>query len=335
VEIKTVITLTSSEIGNLWTTYVGESATVCQLKYALKIIQDEQIRPILQFAFDNAQKRVQGVTEFFRQENHPIPVGFTDADVDLNAPRLLSDSYLLAYAQNAAEINMNTYVMALTHTTRKDIREFFTECINTSHELFNRATDLMLSLGIYVRPPHIPLPKIVDFVEKTSYMSGFFGDKRPLNATEIDQLFFNIQRNALGHALVLAYSQTAKSQKVRNYMRDGADIAKKHMDISSDILLREDIPAPMAWASLVESSTVPPFSDKLMMFQVTLMNQAGYGFYARAYAASARSDLAADYFRLMAETSKYALEGARITIDNAWLEEPPQAPDRRTLAKQK
>jgi hypothetical protein len=332
-ETKTEIKLTSSEIANLWTSYVGETATICQLNYALTICQDEQIRPILQYAFESAQKNVQTVKNIFIQENFPIPIGFIDADVNLNAPRLFSDDYLLAYAQHMAQLKMDVFAMALSHATRKDIRVFLRECISSAMELLERSTDLMLSLGIYVRPPIIPYPDHVDFVEKQGYLTGFLGPRRPLNTTEIDQLFFSIHRNALGESLLLGYSQVAQKQEVRNYMRRGVDLGSKHNALFHDILNEADLPAPRIWASLVESSTVAPFSDKLMMFQVALMNQAGFGYYARAQATSARRDIAATYMRLMAETAKYAEDGANITIGNAWLEEPPHAPDRRQLAK--
>jgi hypothetical protein len=331
-DAKTDIKLTSSEIGNLWATYMGDTATVCQFQYAIKICQDEQIRPILQYALELAQKHVQTMKDLFVKEEFPIPIGFIDADVNLTAPRLFSDTYLLAYTQHMAQLKMDTYAMALTHAIRKDIRAFFREAISSSMELLERSTDLMLSLGIYVRPPYIPFPNHVDFVERQGYLTGFLGPRRPLNATEIDQLFFSIHRNSLGEALLLGYSQVAQKQEVRDYMRRGVELGKKQNAIFTDLLVESDLPSPRIWASLVEASTVSPFSDKLMMFQVTLMNQAGFGYYARAQATSARRDLGSTYMRFMAETAQYAEDGANITIDNAWLEEPPHAPDRQQLA---
>jgi hypothetical protein len=333
VEEKNNIQLTSAEIGSLWTVYIGDTGSICQLKYALKILKDEEIRPILQSALDLAQSRVQKITEFFNQENHPIPVGFTDADVDLNAPRLYSDAYLLVFVQNMAETQLNTFTMWLTHGTRQDIRTFFSECLASTTQLFNQAVDMMLSQGIYVRPPFIPIPKQVDMVEQQNYLTGWFGKRRPLNALELEQLFFNIHRNVVGQALLLGYSQVARSQQVRDYMRRGVDLAKKLIEVFSSILMEEDVPAPMIWASTVEASTVPPFSDKLMMFQVALLNQIGFGFYARSHVTSARRDLGTHYFRVMTETAQYAEDGANITIENAWLEEPPQVPDRKQIAK--
>jgi hypothetical protein len=334
-ESKNDIQLTSAEIGNLWTVYIGDTASICQLKYALKIMQDEEIRPLLQNALELSQKRVKEITDFFNKTNHPIPIGFTDADVDLNAPRLYSDAYLLAFAQNMAETQLNTFSMALTHGTRLDIRLFFTECIASTTQLFNQIVDLMLAQGIYVRPPFIPIPKQIDMVEKQSYLTGWFGNRRPLNATELEQLFFNVHRNAVGEALLLGYSQVAKLQEVRDYMRRGVQIAKKLIKVFGTILMEEDIPAPMIWASTVEASTISPFSDKLMMFQVAGLTQAGFAYYARAQATSMRRDLATHYFRILTETAQYAEDGANITIENAWLEEPPQVPDRKQLAIRK
>lgn len=39
--------------------------------------------------------------------------------------------------------------------------------------------------------------------------------------------------------------------------------------------------------------------------------------------------------RLMAEIGKFAEDGLTILIDNGWLEKPPQAADRKNIAKRK
>ena len=61
-------------------------------------------------------------------------------------------------------------------------------------ELHNRIVELMLQKGIYSKPPRINTPKQVDFVHDSSYLTGWFGDKRPLNAIEISGLSYNMQK---------------------------------------------------------------------------------------------------------------------------------------------
>jgi hypothetical protein len=329
------VDLTSSEMANLWTAYIDNSTMIVKLKYILKIIQDNEIRPIAEKLYQFSEQNVQQLKQIYENENHTVPIGFTDADVDLTAPRLFSDSYFLVFLQMKFDLNFNAYSMGLSHSTRADIRSFFNQCLTTSTQLFNETVDLMLSKGIYVRPPFIPTPKTVDMTERQSFLTGWFGNRRSLTAIEIDQLFFSIHRNAIGQALLLGFSQVAKNKEVQEYLRRGADIAKKHMEIFSSVLMEEDIPASMIWVSKIEDTTISPFSDKLIMFEVTGVTQAGIGYYGRALSAAQRRDLGTHYMRVLSESLQYGEDGANIIINHAWLEEPPQAPNRKQKIKSK
>lgn len=46
------IQLTSSEIASIWTSYMQDSMSKCVLAYFLKTVEDEEVRPIVQFAYD-------------------------------------------------------------------------------------------------------------------------------------------------------------------------------------------------------------------------------------------------------------------------------------------
>jgi hypothetical protein len=113
----------------------------------------------------------------------------------------------------------------------------------------------------------------------------------------------------------------------------GKEISKKHIEIFSTYLNKNDLPSPMTWDSEVTDSTEPPFSDKLMMYHVGLLSTLGIGNYGVALSLSPRRDIATDLARLIAEVGLYAEDGANITIKNAWLERPPSAIDRNELAK--
>lgn len=77
------------------------------------------------------------------------------------------------------------YTMALANAARLDLCEYFTECLNESARLLNKATEIMLKKGTYIRTPFIPIPKKVEYVQNQSYLAGLFGHARPLNAIEI------------------------------------------------------------------------------------------------------------------------------------------------------
>lgn len=326
------IQLTSSELSCLWGDYINNSLQVCVFKYFMQKVEDTEIKSVIDYSLNVSLKHVQTIAEILNHEKVPIPIGFTDEDVDLQAPSLFSDTFLLNYLKQTAKATLISYSISLMLSARSDVFDFLNECVASTAELANKTRKVLLSKGLYIRPPYIPTPDHVDFVSKQSFLQGWVGRQRPLVVTEISQLFSNIQSNAAGKALSMGFSQVAKSKEVREYFVRGKEIAKKHIEVYSSILRDEDIAAPSTWDNDVTESTVPPFSDKLMMFHITTLNSARLGDYGIAMSVSARHDLGAHYSRLMVELGKYSEDGINIMIGNGWLEQPSQAADRRALA---
>lgn len=235
------------------------------------------------------------------------------------------------YLRNMSVLGMAAGAVSLGIATRPEVVKFFKSVLKTAVGLQDLTRDLMLKQGTYVRPPFISTPDKVDFVERQSFLTGFLGEKRSLVAPEITMLFNNIQTNAIGKTLITGFAQTAQSREVKDYFIRGKRIAQKHIDIFSDILKKEDLPAPMTWDTALSDSTIPVFSEKLMMFHVSGMIAAGIGNYGASMSGSPRRDLGLKYASLIPEIALYAEDGANIMIKHGWLEEPPQSDNRDKL----
>jgi len=332
-EDKTKIRLTAAEMAVLWTQYINDKITVCVVGHFLKKVEDEEVRPSIEITLKAANRNIANLNELFKQENFPVPIGFTKEDVNEDAPRLFSDTFVLMYLRYMSILGMAAASVAIGVATRDDVIVFFKSVLKEAVVLQDLTTKLMLKQGTYVKPPYIANPDKVDYVEKQSFLAGFIGDIRPLTAQEIMMLFNNIQTNAVGKALIIAFAQTSKNKEVTQYFLRGKQIAQKHIDIFSDILKKEDLPAPMTWDNSISNSTSPVFSDKLMMFHISAMIAAGIGNYGASMSASPRRDLGVKYASLIPEIALYAEDGANIMIKNGWLEEPPQAVDRNHIIK--
>jgi hypothetical protein len=325
------IRLTASEIGGLWTNYVSDSMFRCVYKYFVSCVEDSETKDILSHALDLAEQHIKVTSGIFREEGHAIPAGFTDQDVHPDAPRLFSDDFFLFYTEQMAKGALVTYGAILPLTYRNDIREHFMSCLSSTMELMNETKNLLLSKGLEVRSPYIPPLTEAEMVKGKHFLAGWLGRQRPLTAIEITHLFSNIQTNYFGGSLVSGFAQTVKNEEVRSYLVRGKEIAKKQSKIFTRYLEENDLPAPVTWDAEVTESRNAPFSDKLMMFQVSMMSAAGIGNYGTALAASPRRDIAADYSRLLTEVGLYAEDGAQILIKNNWMEKPPHAADRDKL----
>lgn len=330
------VKLTSTEITAIWGSYINDSAILCNLEYFLSKVEDEEIKPLIKHGLAIARGNLKSLTEIFNKEKYPIPYGFKmNEDVNISAPRLYSDIYVLYYLHQSSEIALQGYSMNLSISVRADVYSYFNECISQLTIFLREVKELLLSKGLYIRAPYLPIPEDIDFVRKQSFLKGFFGEKRPLTGTEITNLFTNFGRNAFGAATLLGFSQVAQSKEVSEFLFRGVEIAKKHCDIFESTLNEAYLPAPMTWNIEVTDSTSYTFSDKLMMFYTTALIALSIGFYGTSMAMSPRKDLALQYVRLSAEIAKYAEDGAKIMIKNGFLEQPPMALDREELAMQK
>ncbi|MCP8615867.1 DUF3231 family protein [Salirhabdus salicampi] len=325
------IRLTSAELSSLWTTYLADTISICIFEYFLAKVDDTEIKPILEHALKLSKDHVDIIEKIFTEEGIPIPRGFTDEDVNPKAPRLFQDTLFLNFVKHMAKGGLATYGYILPLTVRKDIREFYSSCLASTTELYNEATSLLLSKGIELRPPYIPYHKEVDFVGKQRFMAGWFSDKRPLTGQEIMNLFANFQTNSIGTAIITGYTQVARSKKLREFFHRGKELAKKQMEIFEQYLSQNDLPVPMTWDHMVSQETEPPFSDKLMLYHVGVMNTSGIGNYGTSISMSQRRDITVAYTRLMGEIGLFAEDGLQLLIENKWLERPPQTIDRDKL----
>jgi hypothetical protein len=329
------IRLTAPEITSLWTQYMFETMSICFIKYALEHIEDKDIHKIYKTALNLSENHVQQIIVFFNGENYPIPKGFTEEDVNVLAPRLFQDPLYLYYIYIMSLQGLTGYALSVGTSIRSDLRKYYIACNTETMMLYETTMDTLLTKGLFLRPPVISPPEKIDFVKHQSFLTGWFGERRPLTGMEIGDITFNMNKMNLHVALKVGFSQVAASDKVRKFIKRGMEISNKHLGIFLTIFNEEKLNSPVSWQSLVTDSTITPFSDKFMMYQVQLSTQLAIAFYGAALSVTSRRDLALQYGLLTSELANYGEDGTNLMIDNGWLEEPPRATDRRALTKGK
>jgi hypothetical protein len=324
--------LTSAEIGKLWAIYMGNTMTVCILKYYLQHVEDPDIKIILQGSLDLCKEILQGIKEIFVKETIPVPNGFTEDDVNLGAPRLFADEFYLHYLKYAAKTGLSLYSTAIALMIRPDVLDFILFVNKATVKLLNELNEMMLKKGYLTKPPIIPYPSKVEYVTKQSYLNGFFGEVRSLHALEIAHLHDNIENNTTSKALLIGFSQGAKDKEVREFFKRGKDLTMKHIESCTHKLNKEDLPSHPLLGHLVENSTFAPYSDRVMLFHKIDMFSMKIRTYANAISLNGRRDLAGMYAGFIMDIGRYVEDGANIMIEKGWMEKPPQAADRDSLA---
>lgn len=320
----TKISLGVSEIAGLWNNYMNDSLSICMFKHFLNNIDDEETKTLLQDALKLSEQHVSEIESIFNKENLPVPDAFGEDDVNMNAPRLFTDSFYLFYLSHMSGFGMDGYSLITRYTSRPDIRDFFINCLTQSSDVFRKASDLRLSKGIYIKSPMVQVSKKITYIEKQSFLKGLVEERRTLIAREVTNVFSGILISIFWRAILTGFGQVALSARVKEFMFKGRDIASAHFEEFSNLLNKEHIPVSSASESYITDTTTPPFTDKLMMYQIITLCNFAMGVNGAATSSSMRSDLVAIHVRFGAEIIKYASEGADIMIDYGWMEQPPQ-----------
>jgi hypothetical protein len=323
---------TAVEMGKLWATYVGNSMSNQILKYFLKHVDDDDIRILLENSLALTADFMKKIEKFFSDEDFPIPVGFSEEDVNLGAPRLFEDQFYVHYLKYASKAGLSIYAIAVPLMMREDVREFFIYCNKCTTILLGQINNILMDKGFIIKAPLIPVPKRVDFIKKENYLNGFFGEVRELHALEITHLYDNIENNITSKALLTAFSQVAKNKKIRSFFLRGKEITDREVQHFQDKLHKENLPFPSQIDHLVTDSTFSPFSDKIMLFHKVDMFAIKIRSFANSMAVNGRRDIGLMYMKCLTEVTLFVEDGAAMMIENGWMEQPPKAIDRTDLA---
>jgi len=327
--------LTSAEIGKLWATYMGNSMSKCILKYYLRHVEDPDIKTLLENALKLSKEFLKTTEEILNKEKFPIPKGFSEEeDVNAEAPRLFHDEYYVHYLKYAAKAGMSIYNVAVPLVFRKDVEEFFIHCMDCTMDLMKQIKQILMGKGLIIKPPIIPFPDKVEFVHK-DFLNGFFGDVRPLHALEIAHLYDNIENNATSKALIMAFSQVVKSEKIRDLFLRGKEFTHNHIEKYMEKLNKEDLPSPSFLDHLVTKSTFAPFSDKLMLFHKMDMFAMKIRSFGNSEAVNGRRDIGLMYTKALMNLATFVEDAAKIMVENGWMEQIPYAVERNKLANKK
>jgi hypothetical protein len=331
---KQNIELTTPEISSMWKSYIQNTAMQCVFKHFIQYVQDSEIKPLLDEQANLLQKYIEKAKSLFNEEKFPIPKGFSDEDLNLSAPALYTDLYALSFAYRFNQMCLSDYATVVTKVARQDVVDFFYDCMESTAKLYKKALNLMLSKGIYDRPPKISYPNKVEFIDKPdSILDIWFSERRPLNSFELGEIFYIIERNYIGLLLLMGFIQVVKDKEIKKFLIEGKDFAQKQIDIFNKILKQEahlgNIPVSME----VTDSTISPFSDRLIMFLISTTITTGIYLSAYALSVSMRKDLAAHYISIITQIMRYGGDGLKIMVDRGWMEQPPQAFDRVAALK--
>ncbi|PAK44334.1 DUF3231 family protein, partial [Priestia megaterium] len=105
----------------------------------------------------------------------------------------------------------------------------------------------------------------------------------------------------------------------------------KHIDTFSSLLTKGNLHLPKSCETEVTDSTVSPFSDRLMLLQTGFFFGVAVTYFNAALISSMRADIAVNNEKAALASLWIFNRIGKEMIDNQWMEQPPQADDRKRL----
>lgn len=327
--------LTSSEIGSLWAEYVNGTMTDVVNRYMVSIIEDEEIKAIFEDAIRTFEKQKNQLITFIENEGFPVPIGFTESDLNKGVERLFTDIFCLNYLHIMTLHGLLGHSTALAVSVRKDLRYFYDSCDNDGKRMYHQTIELLLKKGNFQRDPLFYPAKNPEFVSSQDFTDGIFGKERCLAATEIIGISFNLKKSIMAKTLSIAFSQVTQTKEVREFLTDSEKTADQQIQAFAKIMMADNLPVPKSWETEVTTSTNAPFSDKLMLYHTGFLFQTAQAYHGTGLAAAMRTDLVTTYERIILKNLMVTKKWFNLMVQNKWLEQPPLAPSRNEIAKEK
>ncbi|WP_413306008.1 DUF3231 family protein [Bacillus sp. 1P10SD] len=325
--------LSASEVGTLWLTYQEKTMILRILEYFNEKADDQRAKNITGGLWESLNSYVLEMEKIFQDQGIAKPIGFTKEDVNLEAPKLYDNGFDVMFVRVLKEVSMGMYTMNMNMAYNNQMIKLYEGLTSTTQRVYLLSTQYLLEKGILSLPPKTTMPKTVEFIKSKKYQSGFnlFAEKRALNDLELGILHHGIESNNVGLQLITGFAQCAKTPEVKAHFVKGMELCKKQIKMFEEILLDSNVHFSATSGSTVTTSTVPPFSEKLMMHCIFILN--GFSITGNAFGTffTFRNDIIMKIALIAKDIFFYGQEGIEIKIKHGWFEEPPQMEDRAQI----
>lgn len=318
--------MSSTELGALWMTYHKKTMILRILEYFIEKADDEEAKDLMLGLWEQLHPKIVEMESMFINEGAVPPKGFTKVDVNLEAPKLWENGFDIMFSRILKEISTGMYALHLTISYREDIIKLYKQLTEITENYYDKFTQYLLGKSILSRPNYVNMPSSIDFISDKQYMKGstILGQKRLLNTIEFGVLYRAFESNITGMQLMKGFAQCAKDKDVQKYFSKGLELSKEIILENEGILIESNIQPPSTPGGTVTSSTIAPFSDRLMLFCNYLLGSFSLGGQGFSATFLWRNDLITKIGVQAKDIFEYTREGAALLMSKGWIEEPPK-----------
>ncbi|MEN1968542.1 DUF3231 family protein [Lentibacillus sp. N15] len=178
------------------------------LEYFIEQADDEEAKNLMTGLWEQLHPRAIEIKAMLENEGAAPPEGFTEKDVNLQAPRLWENEFDIMFCRVLKEISTGLYALHLTIAYREDIIKLYEQLTKITVTYYNRFTQYLLEKSVLSRPTYVTMPNSIDFITDKQYMKGtnILGHKRQLNMVEFGILYRAVEGNITGMQLLKGFA---------------------------------------------------------------------------------------------------------------------------------
>lgn len=166
---KNKLKLTSSEIGTLWGECVNGTMTDVVNRYMFSIIEDESIKAVFEDAIKTFANQKKQIVAFIENEGFPVPIGFTESDLNKGTKKLFTDIFCLNYLHIMTLHGLLGHTTSLGVSVREDLRYFYDSCDNDAKRMYHQTLELLLEKGEFQRDPYFYPAKNPEYISSQDF----------------------------------------------------------------------------------------------------------------------------------------------------------------------
>lgn len=319
------IPLTTSELGYLWTGLAINNMSKWYLTVFQGHSQDEEIKDLYSFALRITNDLIAERDKILSNEGYPVPIGFSEEDINACAPPIFNNRFLLNYLHIGARLGLEFHSKSLALSARTDVRHYNIDCLNAAIKLYERVIDVLLRKGVYWRSPTLPSSQAPENIQKSSYLNGLFGDTRPLNSIELANLYDIIDILFVMEALCVGFAQTSDMEEVAELFQEATTVIRKQYSTLFNILSEDKLPLPANYSAEILGSRERVFSNRIMVSHLAGLFGSLLSRYGFSIGSAMRHDLVKEYTIQISKAGTFTEKLTRFLIEKEWLEKVPGA----------
>ncbi|WP_078549471.1 DUF3231 family protein [Litchfieldia alkalitelluris] len=319
------VSLTTSELGYLWTGLSINDMSKWYLTAFFQFTQDQEIKDLYSFALKITNELISKRNEILTNEGYPVPVGFSEKEIKECSSPLFSNRFLLKYLHTGACLGLEFHSKSFALSTREDVRQYNIDCLTSSIKLNDKVVDLLLNKGIYWRTPSLPTPHVPEYIQKSSYLNSLLGDTRPLNSMELANLYQIIDLLIIMEALFIGFEQISELEETRELFREGTTSIRNQYETLADILKENELPIPPSYSAEVLESKEKIFSEQIMVSHLAGLYGSLISQYGFSIGSVMRHDLVKVYTQHIVKAGVMSERITRFLIKQQWIEKVPGA----------